>query len=82
MTANLEKLPVIFLSKTDNLVSHKLKIYDNNTETSKSLKLLGVGTDHQLRFNKYISTLCFKAAMQLNALSSLRWFIGKAKKMQ
>ena len=42
MIANPDKLPAIFLSKIDNSVSHKLNIYDDNTETTKSVKLLGV----------------------------------------
>ena len=37
--ASLFQLPVIFLSKIDNSVLHKLNMYDNNTETNKSVKL-------------------------------------------
>ena len=80
MIANPGKLPVIFLSKTDNSVSHKVNIFDNNTETTNLVKLLGIEIDHPLKFNQHISTLCFMAAVELNALSSLQWFIGKAKK--
>ena len=82
MIINIDKLPAIFLSKIDNSVSHKLNIYDDNTETTKSVKLLGIGIDHPLRFNQHISTLCPKAAMQLNILSRLRRFMGNTKKMQ
>ena len=47
MIANPGKLPAIFLSKTDNSVSHKLNVYDNNTETTtKSVNFLGVEIDH------------------------------------
>ena len=63
MIANPEKLPAIFLRKTDNSVSHKVNTYDINTETTKSIKLLGVEIDHQLRFNQQISTLSYKEAM-------------------
>ena len=37
-------------------------------------------TDHQLRFNQHMSVFCFKAAMQLNTLSSLQRFMGKVEK--
>lgn len=47
-----------------------------NIGTTKSVKLQGIEIDHQLRFNKHISTLCSKVAMQLNALSRLQRFIG------
>ena len=48
---NPDKLTVIFLSKTDNSVSHKLNICDNNTEATKLVKLLGNEIDHPLKFN-------------------------------
>ena len=51
MTVNPDKLPVIFLTKTANSVSYKLNIYANNTETTKSVKLLPVEVGAQLRFN-------------------------------
>ena len=59
LTANPGKLPVIFLSKTDNSVSHKLNIFDNNTETTNLAKLLCIEIDHQLKCNQHISTLFF-----------------------
>ena len=80
MIANPDKLPVIFLSKTDNSVSQKSNICNNNTETTNLVKLLGTETDHPLKFNQRISTFCLMATVELNALSNLQWFIGKAKK--
>ena len=79
MIANPDKLPVIFLSKTDNSVSQKLNICNSNTETTNLAKLLGIETDHPLKFNQRISTLCFMAAVELNTLSNLQWFFGKAE---
>ena len=61
---------------------HKLNTYDNDTEATKLVKLLSVEIDHQLRCNQHTSTLYSKEAMQLNALSRLQSFMGKAKKMQ
>ena len=58
---------VIILSKDANNFTQKLKIYDNETETTKSAMLIGLEIDYQIIFNEHISTLCFKAAMQLNA---------------
>ena len=62
-------------------MSRKLNIYDNDKETTKSIKLLGFKISHQLsKFNQHIATFCSKAAMQLNAPSRLRRFVGKAEK--
>ena len=47
-------------SATD--VTHKLRIYDNEKETTKSVKLLGVEIDYQIKFSEHISTLCSKVA--------------------
>lgn len=42
MTANFDKFLAIILSKNVTDVTHKLIIYDNKIETTKSVKLLGV----------------------------------------
>ena len=52
-------LQAILLSKTD--VTSKLRIYDNEIEIAKSVKLLGVEINYQTKFNKQISPLCSKA---------------------
>ena len=81
MIANPDKVLAILLSKTDSSVSHKLNMYDNIIDTTKLVTLLGVEKDHQLRFNKHISTLCPKTPMELDALSRLRGVIGRAEKI-
>ena len=68
MIANPDQFQVTILSKDPTNFTHKLKIYDNEIETTKSATLIGLELDYQIIFNEHISTLCFKAAMQLNAL--------------
>ena len=65
MLANPDKFQAIALSKINSLMSHKLNVYDDNIETTKSIKLIGIEIDHQLRINQHISTLCIMAAMLL-----------------
>ena len=80
MIANPDKFQAIILSKYATDVNHKLRIYDNDLETTKSAKLLGVKIYYQIWFNEHISALCSKTAMQLNALYRLPRFMGKTEK--
>ena len=77
MIANPDKFQAIVINKKrENQIIHKLKIYNNEIETTKSVKLLGIEIDNQLSFNQHISKLCSKAAMQLNAVCRLTKFMG------
>ena len=78
--ANSDKLHTIILSENAIDVAHKLRIYDNEIETTKSIKLLEVDIDYQIKFSEHISTLCSKVAMQLNAFYRLQKYIGKTEK--
>ena len=55
--------------RRENQITHSLKIYNNETETTKSAKLLGIGIDNDLSFNIYIyiyiCSICSKTAMQM-----------------
>ena len=69
MIANPDKFQAIIMNKRrENQIKHKLKIYNNEIKTTKSVKLLSIEIDNQLSFNQHISKLCFKAALQLNAI--------------
>ena len=82
MIANPDKFQAIIMNKKrENPITHKLKIYNNEIETTKSLKLLGIEIDNQLSFNQRISKLCSKAAMQLNTIGRLAKFMGNKEKI-
>ena len=70
-------LRAILSSKADTDVRRKLRIYDNEIEIAKSVKLLGVGIDYQLKFNKQKFPLCSKA-LSINCKSI--WIKLKKKK--
>ena len=77
MIANPDKSQVIIMNKIrENQITHKLKIYENKIETTKSEKLLGIEIDNQLSFNQRMSKLCSKASMQINATCRLAEFMG------
>ena len=82
MIANPDKFQAITMNKRrENQITHKLKIYDNEIETTKSVKLLGTEIDNQLNFYQHISKLCSKATMQLNAICRLAKFMGNKEKI-
>ena len=56
MIADPGKVQAIILSKNATDVTHKLRIYDNEMKTTKSVMLLGVEIDYQIKFNEHIFT--------------------------
>ena len=81
MIANPDKFQAVTMNKRKkNQITHKLEIYNNEIETTRSVKLLRIEIDNQLRFNQHISKLGCKAAMQLNVICRLANIIGNKEK--
>ena len=81
MIVNTDKFQAILMNKRrEEQITHKLKIYNNEIEATKSAKLLGIEIDNQLSFNQHISKLCSKAAVQPNAIFIFIEFMGKKVK--
>ena len=79
---NSDKFQAIILNRKEAQATYKLIIDNKEIKTPNSIKLVGAKTDDQLKFNEHISTLCSKAATQLNALSRFQKYTGKQKKIQ
>ena len=79
MVVNSDKFQAIILNRKEAHATHKLIIENEEIKTT-SIKLLGINIDDQLKFNEHISILCSKATMQLDALSRLQEYMGKAEK--
>ena len=72
MEVNPDKFQVIILNRKEAQATHKLIIDNKEIKRNNSIKLLGINVADQLKFNEHISVLCCKAAMQLNAPSTLQ----------
>ena len=81
MIVNADKCQAIILNKKESEAKYKLTIDDNDIESTKSVKLLGITIDDRPRFDQHTSNLCSKAAMQLNALGRLQKYMGKPEKV-
>ena len=81
MIVNADRFQAIILNKKESEAKYKLAIDNNDIESTKSVKLLGITTDNRLRFDQHISNLCSKAAMELNALGRLQNYMEKPEKV-
>ena len=70
MIMNPDKFQLMLLQKS------KLEIDNNEIESVNSVNLLAITIDNRLSFDDHISKLCSKAAMQLNAIFSLKKYIS------
>ena len=78
MIANPAKFDAILLTKSrSNTAGKPLKIKNNLIQSSESkVELLGLTIDNRLSFHSHISSICKKAAKQLNALKRLESFLN------
>ena len=81
MIVNADKFQVIISNKKESEAKYKQTIDNNNIESTKSVKRLGIAIDDPVRFDQHISNLCSKATMQLNALSRLQKHMEKSEKI-
>ena len=81
MIANPDRFHAIINKRRKNTITHKLKIYNNEIETIKSVKLLDIEIDNQLSFNQHISKLYSRSVMQLNAICRSAKFMGNKDKI-
>ena len=58
MTVNADKFQAIILSKKEIEATYKLTIDNNDIESSKSVKLLGITIDGRLRYDQYTYQIC------------------------
>ena len=77
MIANPAKFHAILLTKSrSNTVGKTLKIKNNLIQSESKVELLGLTIDNRLSFHSHISSVCKKAAKQLNTLKRLGSFLN------
>ena len=78
MIVNLCKLQSIIIERSNAKTNpQSLIINSNYIETSESMELLGIEINNHLQFESQVSTICKKAAGQLNASSHLKFFLNQ-----
>ena len=81
MQANPEKFQAIFLAPGHKKVQTDFSIDNINIKLEKSIKLLGVELDDKLKFDIQVSSMCKKAAKQLNALKRIGHFLDQSSRL-
>ena len=82
MIVNPQKFQSIIIDHCKTSYNPKeLKIESKTIESQTSVKLLGIEIDSKLNFDSHISTICKKAAGQLNALCRLKSFLRKDQRL-
>ena len=77
MIANPDKFKAIILSKEKlNTTYITFNFKGQNISAKEKVDLLGITIDNKLTFETHISSLCRKAAGQLNALKRLSYYIA------
>ena len=67
----------IILNKKESEAKYKLTVDNNDNESTKFVKLLGITIDDRPRFDQNISNLCPKAAMAIKCFRSTPEIHGK-----
>ena len=77
MIVNPENFKSIFIQKSNQTSKPKQFLIGNNiVEVTSLVTLLRIHIDYQLSFNLHISNICKSASKQLNALMTLKCFLG------
>ena len=83
MKANASKFQLMFLKRNpQNPVENEtIKIGDSEIKASRSINILGVEIDKDLKFNLHIDEICGQTSKQINALKRIRHYLTKESKM-
>ena len=81
MQANAERFQAIFLAPGHKKVQTDFSIDNINIKPEKSVKLLGVELDDKLKSDIQVSSMCKKAAKQLNALKSIGHLLDQSSRL-
>ena len=78
MIVDPQRIQAMLILKRKNTISKELNfcIDDVDIKPKNSVKLLWITLDNKLNFENHISSICKSASCQLNALFSLKNFLG------
>ena len=77
MKANANKFQVMFLSRNNRPITESIMINETDIKTARSVNVLGVEIDRDLRFKEHINETNIKIAKQINAVKWMNNFLDK-----
>ena len=81
MIVNPDTFQAMIINRFGKMENKQEMYIDNKKITSEhSIKLPGIETDNQLKFDNHVLTLCSRAGSQLNVIGRLRKYIGFPEK--
>ena len=82
MQANPTKFQCFLISRGNATSNVTMHIADSVVYPEKTAKLLGIHLDEKLNFDGHVSTLCRKAAWQINAMARIAKYLDTASRLK
>ena len=79
MKANANKFQLMFLTRTKSLINNIIKVGQTEIKSSKTINILGIELDNNLKFNLHIDEVCSQTGKQVNALKRIKHYLERAK---
>ena len=78
MVANLKKFQVMFLGRKQHQ-EFFLEVKNKSIDVTRSVRLLGINVDDELKFDKHVKTMCQNVSRKISAFSRVAPYIDEKK---
>ena len=77
MKANASKFQVMFISRNNNKNIESITVGGQELKVSKSINILGVELDRELKYNSHMDNISRQAGKQVNAVKRMKHYLDK-----